>query len=235
VVHPVEQIVERSKWLFSTPLEQLPLHVGGVVRAVRRCGTFVPPSLLGSCPNCPPSPCGRLSRPRTTTGALPLAVTIARHRGHPEGSDSSVRRFRWSSLDRSRTQLYPVRNLARRPCEHGGALRGSSAPRPSAKYRGPALRDSLTRVSPPTSELVKIHMSRGFHRRFMLLSIAVSFARRVTASEVAAALAFHGFCLCMDAWRYPSVLTRDFSSRVASREGRRPLTARDHHQLASYS
>jgi len=28
--------------------------------------------------NCPPSPCGRLSRPRTTTGAPPLVVVVGR-------------------------------------------------------------------------------------------------------------------------------------------------------------
>ena len=100
------------------PPIQLALHVedeAGIHRAGPRARL-----LPAFCIHCLPSPCGRLSRPRTTTKA-PSPV-LADHRSlrssHPDvmGCGSRVLRFCQCPFVHCRCRLYPVRNLAFGPC-----------------------------------------------------------------------------------------------------------------------
>jgi hypothetical protein len=104
--HPV-QLVVHPFGIVPTPTIQLALHVEdepGIHRARPR-RTF----LLRACRiHCLPSPCGRLSRPRTTMQAPPPLVVIAGRLGHPEGNVQRVPRFRCFSLSCCRARLYPV-------------------------------------------------------------------------------------------------------------------------------
>ena len=70
VTYEIEQIREDLIGVRGTPPIQLALHVEDE-RGIHRAG-HQPASCLHCCIHCLPSPCGRLSRPRTTTKAPPL-------------------------------------------------------------------------------------------------------------------------------------------------------------------
>ncbi len=70
----------------GTPPIQLALHVENEL-GIHRVGQVVH-LLLASCIHCPPSPCGRLSRPRTTTQAPSPPRAFAGRFGHPSSEGS---------------------------------------------------------------------------------------------------------------------------------------------------
>ena len=111
---PVRTVLER-------PVAQYPrragAHVGSAVFTVDFCRAG--PLLL---PGCPPSPCGRLSRPRTTTGTPPRHGVISRRRACPrpeggEGDTMTLPTFTITRLTRSVPSCAPTASprVRRRP------------------------------------------------------------------------------------------------------------------------
>src|SRR5713101_6614490 len=66
ITYQIEHVREPLVGIRVTPPVQLALHVEDE-RGIRRAGPHRPTSCWHSVPTAPPSPCGRLSRPRTTT------------------------------------------------------------------------------------------------------------------------------------------------------------------------
>src|SRR5712691_13318770 len=81
IAYDVEQIREPLVGVRSTPPIQLALHVENEL-GIHRVGQVVH-LLLASCIHCPPLPCGRLSRPRTTMRAPTPPRAFAGRFGHP--------------------------------------------------------------------------------------------------------------------------------------------------------
>ena len=102
-----------------------------------------------------PSPCDRLSRPRTTTGPPPHPTGISRQRTFPptnlllagEGTDGMVPTFTSQPFDRVSVQLCPLQH------RHGYA---------AAIHRGlPSRRPKPTKESPHTASLCGCALLRG--------------------------------------------------------------------------
>ena len=81
IAYKIEQIREPLFRGRDTPPIQLALHVENKL-GIHRVGQDVH-LLPASCIHCPPSPCGRLSRPRTTTQAPSPLRAFAGRFGHP--------------------------------------------------------------------------------------------------------------------------------------------------------
>src|SRR5215213_3638821 len=111
VMHEVEQVVEPAAGIGRRPMVQLGLHPqypgerplrDRVVRGVgihQRLSCHC--SLLTARYRCRPSPCGRLSRSRTTTAAPPRPDSIGRRWTQPD-------RPRWRLTVRARVETVPV-------------------------------------------------------------------------------------------------------------------------------
>jgi hypothetical protein len=103
IAYDIEQIREPLAGVRSTPPIQLALHVENEL-GIHRVGQAVP-LLLASCIHCPPSPCGRFSRPRTTMRAPTPPRAFAGRFGHPShywkrkrGRYPKFHRCSWSAL-----------------------------------------------------------------------------------------------------------------------------------------
>ena len=109
VADNIEQIRKHHRGVRGTPPIQLALHVENEP-GIHRVGQEVH-LLLAQCIHCLPSPCGRLSRPRTTTQAPSPRRMIAGRFGHPspKGSGNAAgSQVPPLLLVRFRSRLYPV-------------------------------------------------------------------------------------------------------------------------------
>ena len=118
VIYEVEHVIEATARLGLRPLVQLRLHREyprlGLVQARPRCARIhrrPPRSALRLRSRWTPSPCGRLSRPRTTTGPPPHPASIDRRRAFPS---VIFRRQRGDRRDGSHVHSPTVRR-GRRP------------------------------------------------------------------------------------------------------------------------
>ena len=172
----------RSRLVAQTaPTIQLALHVEDEPDIHRAGRTFLLPAC---CTHCLPSPCGRLSRPRTTTEAPPLIATVASRLGHPaKGSRSEVLRFRRIPLACFRTGLYPVRILA---LGHHSSIQTLSrnSPVPSWKKGTSAPPAMWPHLSLPNCRGVLLSTGASTIRS-LSLSMTGSLAGRIEAPEVA--------------------------------------------------
>src|SRR5438874_292234 len=71
-----QESIELTFFVLRRPRRQLALHFTDYQRSSPHCGQLI---RQASHSNCPPSPCGRLSRPRTTTGAPSTCTASGTH------------------------------------------------------------------------------------------------------------------------------------------------------------
>jgi hypothetical protein len=71
-----QEAIELALFVLRRPYRQLALHFTDYQRSSPHCGQLIHPAIHF---NCLPSPCGRLSRPRTTTEAPPACTASGAH------------------------------------------------------------------------------------------------------------------------------------------------------------
>jgi len=140
--------------------------------------------LLPACRiHCLPSPCGRLSRPRTTTEAPSLIATITGRLGHPDRGRNEVLRFRRIPLACCRTGLYPVRIPA---LGHHRSIPVLSHGLPGSQLARGNQRSASREAAPRTPGLPRCLLStEASNIRSLSLSLAGLLAGRIKAPEVA--------------------------------------------------
>lgn len=183
IVHEVEQVIEAAAGLGRRPSVQLRLHykypvprpldVGGPRNARIHKRISSPVLSVAANTGWAPSPCDRLSRPRTTTGPPPPATGAGRRRtcppAHGRPPNPGGNRQRGSHVHHviSRRDRHPVMPLHLRRdraadvghgLPAGDILRPGSSPAAGAPAAGCAMRPN---PHPPDSGLVGISL-RGF-------------------------------------------------------------------------
>ena len=119
--------------------------------------------LPARCIHCPPSPCGRLSRPRTTTQAPPPLRAFAGRFGHPSPEGAETRASSQVPpllLVRCRSRLYPVWIPASGPCRLSRRLTSDFPEVPDARPSIACRRSTSLATASPTSESVRTLMTR---------------------------------------------------------------------------
>lgn len=156
IAYDIEQIREPLVGVCGTPPIQLALHVENEP-GIHRVGHVVH-LLLAKCTHCPPSPCGRLSRPRTTTQAPPPLRAIASRFGQPIPRGSATRagsQVPPMLLVRCRSRLYPVWIPASGPCRLSRMLTSGRPDVPDARPSIARRRSTSLSTASPTSESVR--------------------------------------------------------------------------------
>src|SRR5215217_7467612 len=179
VTHEVEQVIEPAIRIIDRPLMQLdldpqylrlgqfpirPQHVG-----IHRRSPTLPDSRLRT--HCRPSPCDRLSRPRTTTTAPPHPWPLSRRRAdpppvldaQPAGPAKDASHVHRAPVDGVGGQLCPCGIATSTPQTFLVASLPATSPGPRVAHQ----RWACTALRPISARFEPVYLLRGFTRWFL--------------------------------------------------------------------